>query len=468
MYLRALAVMALLPGCTAAAPPLEEPPPCADWLDDVGGALRVSDCVGPFKGARIEGSVDHDGDGRAELIVAVGSERRLLGTSVRADRIWPSGDVDGDGAEDLLAQEGDDVALLAGDQELWRAPWSGRAPSAAGDVDGDGFGDVFVERRFVHFGPDLQRAAELPTAAVWVGLGDVDGDGFDELGTSGENDLPVRWVSWEDGALVEGHHLEVDGDPVPVGDVDGDDLVDLLVYDRSPSEGRDEHWLSAHYGIYTGPEWWGEAVLDPRRPLELRSITAGDVNGDGFGDVLVQGAEDFSERARLFLGAPAGLSPTGSWEARGFDVHLVGDLDGDGRADAATVVSRPDGAWIVVLAGQECADDLDCDGVPDIDDCSVFEGFARSGVAEVCDDQDNDCDGLIDEDHDTDSDGWATCAGDCDDADPERRPDAVEVCNGLDDDCDGWRDEAEQGWFDGDADGVPAGCDADDTDPDRS
>lgn len=37
---------------------------------------------------------------------------------------------------------------------------------------------------------------------------------------------------------------------------------------------------------------------------------------------------------------------------------------------------------------------------------------------------------------DVDGDGWGA-ADDCDDNNPEVRPDAEEVCNGLDDDCDG-------------------------------
>jgi len=43
---------------------------------------------------------------------------------------------------------------------------------------------------------------------------------------------------------------------------------------------------------------------------------------------------------------------------------------------------------------------------------------------------------------DGDSDGVTTCDGDCDDADPTRRPGAEEVCNGIDDDCDSQIDES--------------------------
>jgi hypothetical protein len=48
------------------------------------------------------------------------------------------------------------------------------------------------------------------------------------------------------------------------------------------------------------------------------------------------------------------------------------------------------------------------------------------------------------EEADADSDDWALCEGDCDDADPLVYPNAVELCrNGTDDNCDG-RTDGEQ------------------------
>ncbi|MCO4763364.1 MAG: N-acetylmuramoyl-L-alanine amidase [Myxococcales bacterium] len=120
------------------------------------------------------------------------------------------------------------------------------------------------------------------------------------------------------------------------------------------------------------------------------------------------------------------------------------------------------------------ADD-DCDGETDEDiqgtDCKVTNGFGTCpGVTkcsegkefcqgltpqkEICNGQDDDCDGTTDEGFpDSDKDGKADCldddqdgdnypdAKDCDPKDPKINPGATEVCNNKDDDCDGLTDE---------------------------
>ncbi len=152
-----------------------------------------------------------------------------------------------------------------------------------------------------------------------------------------------------------------------------------------------------------------------------------------------------------------------------------GDGDGDGYGDprTATFGCDPGSGWL--------ADGSDCD-----DSDAAINPAAR----EVCDEVDNDCDGLVDDDDsgvagtttwylDYDGDGYGgdlydteACAqpsgyaatdDDCYDGDASINPGATETCNGVDDDCDGDTDEDDAAdastWYadrDGDGFGDPA------------
>ncbi len=123
-------------------------------------------------------------------------------------------------------------------------------------------------------------------------------------------------------------------------------------------------------------------------------------------------------------------------------------------------------------AEEICDDeDNDCDGVADdgldIDgdgvescgvpaDCDDEDDDVYPGNPEVCDEKDNDCNGTADDGvgpdfNDGDLDGFSECAGDCDDLDGSAYPTAIEGCDDVDNDCDGDVDED----LDLDGDGVP-------------
>jgi hypothetical protein len=126
-------------------------------------------------------------------------------------------------------------------------------------------------------------------------------------------------------------------------------------------------------------------------------------------------------------------------------ITLYPDEDGDGYGDARRPVS-------------DC--DPDAGLVENNDDCDDSDETINPEGIEICDELDNDCDDLIDEDltttyyADTDGDGfgdpensgefcapedgWLTDSDDCDDSDETIYPLAPESCNdGIDQDCDG-------------------------------
>lgn len=146
------------------------------------------------------------------------------------------------------------------------------------------------------------------------------------------------------------------------------------------------------------------------------------------------------------------------------------DTDGDGFGDSAAAIDaceRPFGA------------------VENDSDCDDSQSTSYPGAIELCDNEDNDCDGNIDEvgtsgliTHYTDADGdgygdpttattscslpagAVTDGSDCDDAEALSNPGEQELCDGIDNDCDGSIDDADSSvvgtsnwWLDHDSDG---------------
>jgi hypothetical protein len=128
----------------------------------------------------------------------------------------------------------------------------------------------------------------------------------------------------------------------------------------------------------------------------------------------------------------------------------VGDLDDDCPTGDLNWISTS----ATDFDGDGCQDssaedpDDDNDGTPDATDCE--DNNASIPGAEVCDGIDNDCNGVVpDNEIDDDSDGFVECAtylgsnsaisggGDCDDGNDDVFPLNPEICDGNDNDCDG-------------------------------
>ena len=156
------------------------------------------------------------------------------------------------------------------------------------------------------------------------------------------------------------------------------------------------------------------------------------------------------------------------------------DKDGDGVVDGLDNCesdfnpSQDDADFDTV--GDVCDPDDDNDQVPDQLDCAPFDYDAHPGAVEQCNGKDDNCNAIVDEGFpDNDADGWKDCVDEDDDGDgindeldcaplnPLAYPGADELCNGDDDNCDGGVDE---GFADLDGDGH-ADCVDEDQDGDQ-
>jgi uncharacterized repeat protein (TIGR01451 family) len=136
----------------------------------------------------------------------------------------------------------------------------------------------------------------------------------------------------------------------PAGDTNGDGYADVIVganaYNNGQSfEGRAFVYLGSASGLGLSPAWTAESDQE-FSAFGISVATAGDVNGDGYADVIV-GAYFYANgqvnegRAFVYPGSASGLALSPAWTAEsdqasglfGVSVATAGDVNGDGYAD---------------------------------------------------------------------------------------------------------------------------------------
>jgi hypothetical protein len=178
------------------------------------------------------------------------------------------------------------------------------------------------------------------------------------------------------------------------GDLDGDGFADLVVW-NAPQLGVATPQPASVTVYRGGPAGLSSPVTfagpDAVFGNQMRVLGAGDVNGDGYGDLLVGGA-NFAE---LFLGGPTGVSTTpadmlpslaGATPDARWPIGN-GDFNGDGHPDAVIsglnggLVYFGDGATLVAapsrtptIAFGALAGDFNGDGFADVASYEIIAG----------------------------------------------------------------------------------------------
>jgi hypothetical protein len=398
----------------------------------IAGWTAESDQASAYLGYAVATAGDVNGDGYADVLVGVplfdeeaadegkafvyhGSASGLATIPARAlpdsgqcsaQELWgrsvaTAGDVNGDGFADVIigSSSGGRVYLYRGsasglpDYYSWAVSGSGgfgRSVASAGDINGDGFADVII-------GANLYDNGETDEGGAHLYLGSA----------SGLSPTP----SWS----AEGDQADAQfGTSVAAaGDVNGDGWADVIVGAPGHDNGETDEggafvYLGSTLGLSATPVWTAEGE---QVGVEFGAsvATAGDVNGDSYADVIIGAPDYFNgvERggsAFVYLGSPVGLSTISSWRADcdeswarfGHSVSTAGDVNGDGYADVivgAQYYGDPEvaegGAWVYLgsgaglSGGSSFVTQLDADWGAEGDQADAEFGFSVAKAGDV-------------------------------------------------------------------------------------
>jgi hypothetical protein len=261
-------------------------------------------------------------------------------------------DLNGDGYSDLViaAPASSAVAEMAGEVSVYLGgaampslpswvlgsdktfDWFGGTVAMLGDVNGDGFGDFLARsdgdqattgraptpRARIYFGGTSPFTSPVTLTAGIVddentaaaGIGDVNGDGYDDFAFAGID------------ADTQHHAIPPCRVEIHFGGPSLADTADITLFGSA------------------APDFFGSAIAG-----------GGDVNGDGYPDLVV-GSHQAGNLVRIYFGGPAmddvadvtlsSVQPE-VYDLFGFSVAMPGDLNGDGYDDVVVGAPGSDG-----------------------------------------------------------------------------------------------------------------------------
>ncbi len=374
-----------------------------------------------------------------------------------------AGDVNGDGYSDIIiapqnytnGQSNEGTAYVyhgngtnlsfATQLEINQAnAYFGRSVASAGDVNGDGYSDVIVGAYLYDNGQSNEGAAFVfhgsssgvsTTAATQLEENSSDSDfGFSvasagDVNADGYSDVIVGAYSHESGQTNEGLAFVYHGSAIGIstsatttlqknqtgawfgysvssaGDVNGDGYSDVIVGARLYTNGQsNEGCAFVFHGSASGVSTTSSVTLEANQASSWYGVSvscAGDVNGDGFSDVIV-GAPYFDAggtdrgMARVYHGSASGINSTYATQINktqnstelGLSVASAGDVNGDGYSDVIVGANRYNAGQSVegcafVYHGSSTGVNSSLKASMESDQANAYFGYSVSSAGDV-------------------------------------------------------------------------------------
>lgn len=321
-------------------------------------SVEISDTLRAVGVWRLSGLADFDGDGRRDALfqngVVVwgapagspieGTQFDLITTSATSgadNRGAQIADMNGDGIADIVGSGGGNgLFVVFGKRDTRRLAGgvvsSGGTTSrdyALGDINGDGLPDIVGEEEYnnlvtVHFADGRggfapqgsQKANSLSVTDSHLGLVDLDHDGFADLvfgnpaqvafgNGSGAFAPPIKF---DDARMIGGGRIDASGSAAAFIATAAN--VEILTFNAARTPSR--------------------TAIFPLPPNAR--VLAGDVDGDGITDLLIDTATTTQIIKKMANGWAVAAQLPPVFHKRTVGWFAVGDLNGDGRKDLVT------------------------------------------------------------------------------------------------------------------------------------